>query len=408
MAAAAEGGVARLAAILPAAGARWTGRNVVLLLLAVGLAGALGLAFVGASPNRILSPKPLSLFAAARPSLVGLLGVGLALFVVGVAARERRLAGLAVLAGAAIIFVGVFATAGDAATMLVKAAASPGARVSLGAGFWVIVITSALAIAEAMNRLGIPVVFRFLAALLVVAMVAALAAAGWFDDLSIVREWANRRDEYAAALTEHIQLVAAALVVALLIGVPLGVLTTARRRLARRTFAILSLIQTIPSIALFGLLIGPLTMLSEAVPGLRDIGVRGIGFTPALIALVLYSLLPIARNTEVGFLGVPPAVVDAARGMGMTGFQVMTRVSIPLALPVLLAGLRIVTVQLVGLAVVAALIGAGGLGSFVFLGLGQTATDLVLLGAISAILLALVADAALRLLALAVTPVRRS
>ena len=197
-----------------------------------------------------------------------------------------------------------------------------------------------------------------------------------------------------------------ALVVALLIGVPLGVLTAMRRGMARRTFAILSLVQTIPSIALFGLLIGPLTALSEAFPWLREVGVRGIGFTPALIALVLYSLLPIARNTEVGFLGVPPAVVDAARGMGMTGFQIMTRVSIPLALPVLLAGLRIVTVQLIGLTVVAALIGAGGLGSFVFLGLGQTATDLVLLGAISAILLALLADAALRLLALAVTPVR--
>ena len=400
--------MARLAAILPAAGARWTGRNVVILLLAVGLAGALGLAFVGASPNRILSPKPLSLFAAARPDYVALLGVGLALFVVGVAARERRLAGLAVLAGAAVIFVGAFATAGDAATTLVRAAASPGARVSLGAGFWVIVITSALAIAEAMHRLGIPVAFRFLVALLVAATVAALAAMGRFDDLSIVREWANRRDEYAAALTEHIELVAAALVVALVIGVPLGVMTTARRRLARSTFAILSLIQTIPSIALFGLLIGPLTVLSEAVPGLRELGVRGIGFTPALIALVLYSLLPIARNTEVGFLGVSAAVVDAARGMGMTRFQVMTRVTIPLALPVLLAGLRIVTVQLVGLAVVAALIGAGGLGSFVFLGLGQTATDLVLLGAISAILLALVADAVLRLLALAVTPARRS
>jgi osmoprotectant transport system permease protein len=127
-----------------------------------------------------------------------------------------------------------------------------------------------------------------------------------------------------------------------------------------------------------------------------------------LIALVLYSLLPIARNTEVGLLSVPSAVVDAARGMGMTRFQIMTRVSVPLALPVLLAGLRIVTVQLVGLAVVAALIGAGGLGSFVFLGLGQTATDLVLLGAISAILLALVADAGLRILAIAVTPARRS
>ena len=400
--------MASLATLLPAAGMRWTGRNVVLVLLAVGLAGGLGLAFVGLAPNRILSSKPLSLFAAARPGFVGLLGAGLALIIVGAGARARRVAGPAVLAGATIVFVGTFAAAGDAATALVHAAASPSARVSLGGGFWVIVLASALAMIEAMNRLGIPVALRFLAGVLVAAILAGFAARGWFDDLSIVREWANRRDQYASALTEHIELVLAALVVALLIGVPLGVLATAQRNLSRRVFVILSLIQTIPSIALFGLLIGPLTVLSDAVPWLRDLGVRGIGFAPALIALVLYSLLPIARNTEVGFLGVPPAVVDAARGMGMTRLQIMTRVSVPLALPVLLAGLRIVTVQLVGLAVVAALIGAGGLGSFVFLGLGQTATDLVLLGAISAILLALIADAALRLLAIAVTPVRRS
>lgn len=400
--------MASLATLLPAAGMRWTGRNVVLVLLAVGLAGGLGLAFVGLAPNRILSSKPLSLFAAARPGFVGLLGAGLALIIVGAGARARRVAGPAVLAGATIVFVGTFAAAGDAATALVHAAASGSARVSLGGGFWVIVLASALAMIEAMNRLGIPVALRFLAGVLVAAILAGFAAMGWFDDLSIVREWANRRDQYASALTEHIELVLAALVVALLIGVPLGVLATAQRNLSRRVFVILSLIQTIPSIALFGLLIGPLTVLSDAVPWLRDLGVRGIGFAPALIALVLYSLLPIARNTEVGFLGVPPAVVDAARGMGMTRLQIMTRVSVPLALPVLLAGLRIVTVQLVGLAVVAALIGAGGLGSFVFLGLGQTATDLVLLGAISAILLALIADAALRLLAIAITPVRRS
>jgi len=400
--------MASFAAILPAAGARWTGRNVALLLLAVGVLSAIGLAFVGVAPNRILSPKPLSLFAAAEPAYLGVLGIGLALLVIGVIARDRQVAGLAVLAGAAIVFVGAFAGAGDAATTLVNRAAHPGARVSLGGGFWAIVLTSALAMIEAMSRLGLPLAVRFLAGVVIAAITAAFAAMGWFDDLSIIREWANRRDQYASAMTEHIQLVLAALAVALAIGVPLGVLTTVRRGLARRTFAVLSLIQTIPSIALFGLLIGPLSALSDAIPALRDLGVRGIGFAPALIALVLYSLLPIARNTEVGLLSVPSAVVDAARGMGMTRFQIMTRVSVPLALPVLLAGLRIVTVQLVGLAVVAALIGAGGLGSFVFLGLGQTATDLVLLGAISAILLALVADAGLRILAIAVTPARRS
>jgi osmoprotectant transport system permease protein len=391
----------------PAGNERRTGRNVALLLLVLGLAGALGLAFVGLAPNRILSPRPLSLFAAAPAGYMLPLGAGLALFAAGIAVPAPRLAGLAVLVGATVVFVSAFAAAGDAATALVRGAQGSAARVSLGAGFWVIVLASALAVAEGMQRLAVPLALRSLIALLIAGAIAALAAAGRFDDLSIVREWANRREQYMAALAEHVQLVLASLAVALLIGLPLGVLATLRRRLAPRIFAGLSLIQTIPSIALFGLLIGPLTFLSDTVPALRAIGVRGIGFTPALIALVLYSLLPIARNTEVGLNGVPASVIDAARGMGMTRRQIVARVSIPLALPVLLAGLRIVTVQLVGLAVVAALIGAGGLGSFVFLGLGQTATDLVLLGAVSAILLALVADAGLRLVALAVAPVRR-
>ncbi len=113
--------------------------------------------------------------------------------------------------------------------------------------------------------------------------------------------------------------------------------------------------------------------------------------------------MPVARSTEAAFLAVPPAVVDAARGMGMTGGQILRNVSLPLALPILLSGLRIVTIQLIGLAVVAALIGAGGLGTFVFQGLGQTATDLVLLGALSAIGLALLADGLLRSLTAALT-----
>jgi osmoprotectant transport system permease protein len=136
----------------------------------------------------------------------------------------------------------------------------------------------------------------------------------------------------------------------------------------------------------------PLSALATAVPSLARLGIGGIGMAPALIALVLYALLPVVRSTVAGIGGVDSAVVDAARGMGMTRRQRFWRVELPLAMPVLLAGLRIVTVQAIGLAVVAALIGAGGLGSFVFEGLGQYAADLVLLGALPAIGLALAAD----------------
>jgi osmoprotectant transport system permease protein len=114
---------------------------------------------------------------------------------------------------------------------------------------------------------------------------------------------------------------------------------------------------------------------------------------------VLYSLLPVVRNTEAGICGVDPGVIDAARGMGLTPTQILWRIELPLGMPVFLAGLRIVTVQAIGLTVVAALIGAGGLGSFVFEGLGQYAADLVLLGALPAIGLALAADFLLQSLA---------
>jgi osmoprotectant transport system permease protein len=158
-------------------------------------------------------------------------------------------------------------------------------------------------------------------------------------------------------------------------------------------------LQTIPSIALFGLLIVPLSALVAAAPWLAAFGIAGIGVTPAIIALVLYALLPVVRNTSAGLTGVDRAAIEAGRGMGLSRGQIFWQLELPLASPVLLAGLRIVIVQAIGLAVVAALIGAGGLGTFVFEGLGQYAVDLVLLGALPAIFLALGADFLLQLAA---------
>jgi osmoprotectant transport system permease protein len=250
-----------------------------------------------------------------------------------------------------------------------------------------------------LQRAKAGVLLQLLAAALIAAAFIAMAEAGLFDALSLAREYAGRRDVFVAAMLRHITLVAAAIVPALLIAVPLGLAALRRKRFEAPLFAVLNLLQTVPSIALFGLLIVPLSVLGSAVPALGALGVAGIGPAPAIIALMLYALLPIARNTLAGIGGVSPAAIDAARGMGMTGRQVFWQVEVPLALPVLLAGLRIVTVQSIGLAVVAALIGAGGLGSFVFEGLGQSATNLVLLGALPAILLALGVDFLLRVFA---------
>jgi osmoprotectant transport system permease protein len=226
----------------------------------------------------------------------------------------------------------------------------------------------------------------------IVAALACLAGFGSLDALSLIREYHNRQDGFSAAVVRHIALVAGSVLPAIAIGVPLGLLSIRRKRLRGPVFVTLNLLQTVPSIALFGLLIAPLSAL----------GLGGVGPVPALIALTLYALLPVARSTAAGLGGIDPALVDAARGMGLTRRQILWRVEAPLAAPVLLAGLRVVVVQAIGLTVVAALIGAGGLGSFVFEGLGQDAADLVLLGALPAILLALAADFALQLLAASV------
>jgi len=377
--------------------------RVTLFLAVVTVISVAGLGFVGFSPNRILTPQSIALWNAGALSEALAMGAGAILMLAGSLWHHRATGERVTLAGATLLLVADFAAAGVAASALVSAASSPSARVSLGGAFWLVLVTSGLAIAEALRRLRASAWTQASLGLAIFVALAAMARAGWFDDLSIVHEWSNRREEYNAALAQHLILVVSALGLALAIGLPLGILAAGQPVASGRIFPVLSLIQTIPSIALFGLLIGPLTMLSTALPFLREIGVRGIGFAPALIALTLYGLLPIARNTEAGLKSVAPSAIDTARGMGMTPLQIMIWVSLPLALPVLMAGLRIVTVQLIGLTVVAALIGAGGFGSFVFIGLGQTATDLVLLGALSAIALALAADILLRLLTIATT-----
>ena len=177
----------------------------------------------------------------------------------------------------------------------------------------------------------------------------------------------------------------------LVVGVPVGILCYRVRPLRAAVLNVLNIVQTIPSIALFGLLIAPLAWVAANVPGASTIGISGIGAAPAMVALFAYSLLPIVSNTVVGLQSVSPAAVDAAKGMGMTGTQRLAQVELPLAFPVILTGIRIVLVQNIGLATIAALIGGGGFGVFVFQGVGQTAMDLVLLGAVPTVALAFAA-----------------
>jgi osmoprotectant transport system permease protein len=195
----------------------------------------------------------------------------------------------------------------------------------------------------------------------------------WYDFLL------RNRSEVIERTVEHIGLVAAAMAIALVVGLPLGVALVRRRTLQRWVLGAANVVQTIPSLALFGFLI--------PVPW-----IGGVGASTAIVALALYALLPILRNTCTGIEEVDAAVIESARGMGMTPQQVLWQVELPLAAPVLLAGIRVATVLSIGLTTIAAAIGAGGLGVFIFRGVSMVNNQVILAGAIPAALLAVLAD----------------
>ncbi len=191
--------------------------------------------------------------------------------------------------------------------------------------------------------------------------------------------FAEHRAEILSATLDHMTLVVIAMVIAILIGVPLGMFIVQRPTLRAIALAVASIFQTVPSLALFGFLI-PIPIIG------------GIGKRTAIVALIIYALLPILRNTYVGLTGIDPAVLEAAEAMGMTSTQILLRVRFPLALAVILAGIRTATIITIGVATIAAAIGAGGLGTFIFRGVALVSDSLILAGAIPAALLALLAD----------------
>jgi osmoprotectant transport system permease protein len=189
----------------------------------------------------------------------------------------------------------------------------------------------------------------------------------------------THRSEIFHATLDHLILVVISVDIAIAIAVPLGMLIVQHPRLRSIALGAASIFQTIPSLALFGFLI-PIPFIG------------GIGRRTAIVALVLYALLPILRNTYVGLTNIDPAILEAAEAMGMTTTQILLRVRLPLALSIILAGIRTATVITIGVATIAAAIGAGGLGTFIFRGVAMVSDAVILAGAIPAALLALLAD----------------
>ncbi|WP_285405556.1 ABC transporter permease subunit [Luteibacter sp. ME-Dv--P-043b] len=353
----------------------------VIVLTGAGALAAVFADFLHVAPNRLLSGP------AASPHVWALAAVWLLAGALGTVRVPGRTFITAVLAWAGV--VGLPLLAGMDARALLEGAAT-GTRIQLGTGFWVMWLAATLLLLDRLAAMSRPV--RVLAWVGVPVALAGMAMAGTFDSLALLREYAAQHAPFAEALLTHVLLAAATLAIALPIGAPLGWWAWRTRRTDGALVGVLAFLQTVPSLALFALLIGPFAWLAGRWPALGALGFGGTGAAPAVFALVLYALLPVVRYTVAGLDATAADTREAARGLGMTRRQVLLRVQLPLGWPVLLAGLRIVAVQTVGLAAVAALIGAGGLGRFVFLGIGQGATDMVLLGTLTIIALALAVD----------------
>ncbi len=470
-----------------------TPRNLV--AVAGSLTGMLALLEVGAwrpgwllyKANRLVEGDAVSAFGA-NPGAAGLLLASwAAVALTALLPWRRRAVALALLASLILLVTLLFV--GAAATDL-AGGAPPSARVSLEGGVWLTLLACYVTLLAGLGEAP-----RRLRALLVLPALAALAwpiIGGGLSDLGLARELANVGGDFRAELARHLSLAGTSLLVAALLGVPAAIAAHQDSRKARWVLPAAGLVQTLPSLALFGLLVSPLARLGQSVtvssavrltvvglaalglyallrrwhtrapeltdgargnpvvgalrvllllvpvapgallavilavslnagltfllgagsaPGwpawnapLASLGVRGIGSAPALIALTLYALLPIVRNVYTGLQGVPPAATEAGRGMGMSSRQLLLRVQLPLALPMLIEGLRAAAVLTIGTTTVAYLIGAGGLGVFIQRGIDQVVPDLVLLGAIPIVGLALLTDALMRALARLLTP----
>ncbi|RDB43022.1 ABC transporter permease [Halomonas sp. DQ26W] len=362
----------------------------------VGLMAWLVLDAVNVTPNRIVSGTPYRAYEVHGWWAALLAGVPmLAVMVLAWRPDVRR------LQAALVVVVGLLSAMPLWLATAVAALADPDmpqARLGVGSSLWLLLFLWLLVVIELRTRLGLPRAFGWLL-LLPILIGWWLSLSFWLEPLALFREYQVRSEQFASAIVYHLALVGAAVGASLVLGIVLALGMRRYPGMRKAGFSVLNVVQTIPSLALFGLLLAPLAWLSSRFDWLASMGVSGIGWAPAWLALVGYSLLPMVRNTYVALEGVEPAVIESARGMGMSRRQAFLQVRLPLALPVVLEGVRITTVQAIGLTAVAALIGAGGLGTFIFQGLGQAAMDLVLLGALPIIALALVADALLGALA---------
>ena len=258
------------------------------------------------------------------------------------------------------------------------------ARVSLGSGFYVLLLGILIILSQFKS-------FKWLLLGMVILIVMSVIL-NLVPNLGLIKEFNNVKDSFIKALSSHLTLALSSALSAIIPGILLGYVSYTHSRWREWVMGFVNLFQVAPTLSLLGLVMIPLSLLSKAYPILSQWGIKGIGFAPAFIVLTLYCLLPIVANAYAGFQQVDEAILSSAKGMGMTPFQIFTKVSFPLASPIILSGIRTALTQNIGNTILAGLVGGGGLGALIFLGLSQAAPDLVLLGTIPVVIMALMSD----------------
>jgi osmoprotectant transport system permease protein len=359
--------------------------------------------FIVLKENRVVEGTGHRLFQSTSPWLWGL--ILLLLLIVFLMCRLKNLSGTLMdrtLKGAGIVLMGLTLLALSQWGIIYPIDQYPYGRISPSTGAWLLLLSSYLLI-NAGGGTGQSRGEKLLHILPWI-LISFFVFSGSLSDLGIFKEFENEKRRFRAELGGHLYITLRSVSQAVIIGIPMGILAWKNKKTTASIFGVINSLQTIPSLALFGLLIPPLAWLSFRYPALREMGFKGVGQTPAIIALTLYALLPIVRNTYTSLSVIEDRLLDAGRGMGMTPGQLFFRIELPIGLPVILSGIRVAMVQTTGNATVAALIGAGGLGFFVFRGLEQAAPDLILMGVIPIMLLVIVLDKLMGLLVKLFTP----
>jgi osmoprotectant transport system permease protein len=356
-----------------------------------------------ARPNRIASGRMVPLWELWPLAALVCLSMAAVGIVLAAGQRPERPAPLwlsraffFVRGSAALTALALFA--GPALLLSSQAAGDGLPRVSPGSGFWLLLAAAFLAFRWARPRRALSPAIRVFWPLALGLGVLALALAGQLDRFSPYMELRVQGQRFWAELARHMGLSLSSFSLALFAGTAGAVALSRSTLLGRALSGAAAAVQNIPSLALFGLLLPVMAAIADAFPWLRSVGISGIGAAPAFLALSAYAILPIMLSGAAGLRMVDSGAKDAARGMGMSRLQVLARVELPLALPSLAAGARTALVQTIGTTTIAALIGAGGMGYFVFQGVGQAAMDMVIIGVIPIVLLSFAADKGMAML----------